>query len=184
MKKLTTLASSLVLSVAAGAAHAAIYDVTVDVSGVVSGGGGGTQTGSGYGTYDDSTQVMTLTTDATVVANGLFGFGKGTMDQTFTSYFDFDSLSGTNQVTSCSNISGTACSLTPTNAQTLDSVSPIDWNAMTFTTVSTYTIATTTQNWTITSFESQSQIPVPAAAWLFGSALLGLTGVARRKNAA
>lgn len=28
-----------------------------------------------------------------------------------------------------------------------------------------------------------SQVPVPAAAWLFGSALLGLSGVARRKKA-
>ena len=28
-----------------------------------------------------------------------------------------------------------------------------------------------------------SSVPVPAAVWLFGSALLGLAGVARRKKA-
>jgi hypothetical protein len=28
-----------------------------------------------------------------------------------------------------------------------------------------------------------STVPVPAAAWLFGSGLLGLVGIARRKNA-
>lgn len=32
------------------------------------------------------------------------------------------------------------------------------------------------------SFVATSEVPVPAAAWLFGSALLGLVGVARRKH--
>jgi hypothetical protein len=30
--------------------------------------------------------------------------------------------------------------------------------------------------------ESVSAVPVPAAAWLFGSGLIGLVGIARRKN--
>jgi hypothetical protein len=29
-----------------------------------------------------------------------------------------------------------------------------------------------------------SVVPIPAAIWLFGSGLLGLIGIARRKNAA
>jgi hypothetical protein len=29
-----------------------------------------------------------------------------------------------------------------------------------------------------------SQVPLPAAVWLFGSGLLGLVGIARRKKAA
>ena len=33
------------------------------------------------------------------------------------------------------------------------------------------------------SVESVSAVPVPAAAWLFGSGLLGLVGVARLKKA-
>ncbi len=38
--------------------------------------------------------------------------------------------------------------------------------------------------WTRADFLAYQVVPVPAAAWLFGSALLGLIGVARRKNTA
>lgn len=41
------------------------------------------------------------------------------------------------------------------------------------------TANTTTINWQIAA-----QVPVPAAAWLFGSGLLGLAGTARRRKAA
>jgi len=41
-------------------------------------------------------------------------------------------------------------------------------------------IATTTS----TSFATATLVPLPAAVWLFGSGLLGLIGVARRKKAA
>ena len=34
------------------------------------------------------------------------------------------------------------------------------------------------------SFSASQEVPVPAAAWLFGSGLLGLVGMARRKKAA
>lgn len=33
------------------------------------------------------------------------------------------------------------------------------------------------------TYGTASTIPVPAAAWLFGSAMLGMVGVARRKAA-
>jgi len=40
--------------------------------------------------------------------------------------------------------------------------------------------------WTLIEFSpryaSPSPVPIPAAAWLFGSALVGLLGIARRKN--
>lgn len=39
-------------------------------------------------------------------------------------------------------------------------------------------------NYEITSVSSVTTVPVPAAAWLFGSGLLGLIGIARRKKAA
>ncbi|MDH5572121.1 MAG: hypothetical protein OEY89_10170, partial [Gammaproteobacteria bacterium] len=32
------------------------------------------------------------------------------------------------------------------------------------------------------AYESISAVPVPAAAWSFGSGLIGLIGLARRKN--
>jgi hypothetical protein len=34
------------------------------------------------------------------------------------------------------------------------------------------------------AFEAVAAVPVPAAAWLFGSALLGLVGVGRRRKLA
>lgn len=42
---------------------------------------------------------------------------------------------------------------------------------------------TTTINWQI-SGDTPAVVPVPAAAWLFGSALVGLAGTARRRKAA
>ena len=33
------------------------------------------------------------------------------------------------------------------------------------------------------TYDAVSNVPVPAAVWLFGSALIGLMGVARRKKA-
>ena len=39
-------------------------------------------------------------------------------------------------------------------------------------------------NWRLEGVMSTSAVPVPAAVWLFGSGLLGLAGVARRRKAA
>ncbi len=184
MKKLSIIVSSAALALAASSTHATLYNVEVDLDAVVSGGGGGSQTGSGSGVYDDVTEVMTLTSEARVVANGMFGIGAGTMEHEYESEFDFSTNTGTNSLISCVNVSGSACSFTPVGEgpEALDSVSDINFDTMQFETVSTFSIATTTQTWTITKFEP---VPVPAAAWMFGSALLGLAGVARRRiNAA
>jgi hypothetical protein len=45
-------------------------------------------------------------------------------------------------------------------------------------------INTTTINWQISGSTPAPEVPVPAAAWLFGSALLGLAGTARRRKTA
>lgn len=42
----------------------------------------------------------------------------------------------------------------------------------------------TARTFTLTSWEPAAAVPVPAAAWLFGSGLLGLAGAARRRRAA
>lgn len=45
-------------------------------------------------------------------------------------------------------------------------------------------LATTGYDWVkIDNFEYVSSVPIPAAVWLFGSGLLGLIGMARRKKA-
>lgn len=43
--------------------------------------------------------------------------------------------------------------------------------------------STTTSNWQVSGSAAAPAVPVPAAAWLFGSGLLGLAGAARRKLA-
>jgi len=43
------------------------------------------------------------------------------------------------------------------------------------------TATTTIDNASQITFGSASVVPVPAAVWLFGSGLLGLLGIARRK---
>lgn len=49
----------------------------------------------------------------------------------------------------------------------------------------TFSGASVTQRtFTLTSWEPAAVVPVPAAAWLFGSGLLGLAGAARRRRAA
>lgn len=41
---------------------------------------------------------------------------------------------------------------------------------------------TTTIGWTIAGIDPPADVPVPAAAWLFGSGLIGLAGAARRRS--
>ena len=53
-------------------------------------------------------------------------------------------------------------------------ISPFFWGSVTA--VSNYTL-------TLVSMEGQ-EVPVPAAAWLFGSALVGLAGMGRKRKAA
>jgi hypothetical protein len=38
------------------------------------------------------------------------------------------------------------------------------------------------QDWKLTITTSGAVVPLPAAVWLFGSGILGLVGVARRRN--
>ncbi|TGD71959.1 VPLPA-CTERM sorting domain-containing protein [Mangrovimicrobium sediminis] len=47
-----------------------------------------------------------------------------------------------------------------------------------------YTVSDLAQGALKTVTFNVSAVPVPAAVWLFGSALLGLTGVTRRRKAA
>lgn len=181
MKKFATLASSVVLSIAASSSYAALYDVELTMTGSISGGGGGSLFGSATGTYDDVTEIMNLTFAQEVTSNGFFGIGQGVADQTGVSVWDFAANTGTNTVNTCVNSSGNSCNQVPVGEpQTLQSLTDINFNTMTFTATSFYLVATTTTNWTITSYTPQV-VPVPAAAWLFGSALLGLTGLKRRK---
>jgi len=50
--------------------------------------------------------------------------------------------------------------------------------------VDSFLIPDESGGFTTEAFVSVAPVPVPAAMWLFGSGLLGLVGIARRKKAA
>lgn len=54
-----------------------------------------------------------------------------------------------------------------------------DWTTGTVPGLSTFQDS----NWNYVQWDEVSAVPLPAAAWLFGSGLLGLIGMARRKKA-
>ena len=180
MKKITTLASAVVLSMVAGSSFAAVLDVDATLSATITGAGTGTQTGTGTGTYDTATQILSLDTTYRVSNSGL---ASGVMDQTGKTIIDFSAMSGSNEVLTCNKVSGflNLCSFVPSGPQALETITGT-WES--FQAISVYSGATTTQNWEVTSLTPPpSTVPVPASAWLFGSALLGLTGAARRRIA-
>lgn len=45
-------------------------------------------------------------------------------------------------------------------------------------------LASTDYSFTISNYQTAAAVPVPAAAWLFGSGVLGLAGAARRRRSA
>ena len=176
MNTVTKLAASASLVLATNLSAAALLDVTATLSAEITGLGSGSQSGTAVGTYDTETQILTLASTYEVVNTGTF---SGSMDQTGETIIDFGSLSGSNEVLTCEKTGGTfnLCSFVPSGPQTLSSVSG-DWES--FVAVSQYSGATTTQTWTVVG----SPVPVPAAAWLFATALIGLSGIARRRTAA
>ena len=181
MKKLATLASAIVLSAAAGSSMAAVIDVTATATGgsTFNGGPAGTFVGGATGTFDDVTGVLTLNYLLTTEASSPIVTTAELEGVVTVNTFD---LTGNNDLDKCTTLSGfNTCSFLGKDPNPYESVSlSVLENGDLF--VTTFdqddaTGATQTIEWTVTP------VPVPAAAWLFGSALLGLTGVARRKRA-
>ncbi len=174
MNKVTTFASAAVLALAAGQASAALINVTAVITGNATGAGTSATTGSGTGVYDDVADVLTLnyTQQQDTTAPG---YAVGVMELTGTVVVDFGAGTAVNTPASCTSISGfDACFAAEIGiANPANSLSG-DWLA--FTTVDSVSGATATINYAVTP------VPVPAAAWLFGSGLLGLAGVARRRK--
>jgi len=179
-------ASAVTLFLVSAASQAAIIPVNISVAGTIAGAAAGTSNGTYTGTYNDATgQILASGSinPLTAYTNAIIGTN-----------IDVTDLTGTSTVTSCSSAPGVFIDLCagnagygvpPTNIGDVSSM-PITVNTVdssgngSFTTVSVSANATVTSVYTVAAV---TEVPVPAAAWLFGSAILGLVGVARRRKA-
>ena len=195
MKTFKSLLAVSVLSVAgtAGAATVGTFDVAQTITSVMYGGSELLIQGSGVGSavLDDSGFLdITITagrteTQLTDTTTASIAHILGSWDgSTFTS-----NLSGsTSTITSCTNNGGkpiNGCSsITLNSPQPFDSLSgSITLAGGTVNTAQTNSGATTSGYFTLTGTTTPPpQVPIPAAAWLFGSGLLGLAGTARRRR--
>jgi hypothetical protein len=164
-----------------------------------------------YGTYATQTSVTGLATvdGRYTINNALQSFNSslgtttwnaGTNTLTFTK-----AASGTNGGASVGTNSGGTCVNGATSALSTvcgnATAATPSWEGLTFSFVfsadkSTFagaltgtdksgsglTANTTTINWQVSGAVPAPTVPVPAAAWLFGSGLLGLAGTARRRR--
>jgi hypothetical protein len=205
MNAIKTLLAVSVLA-AAGAANAAtVATFDVAVNGVISGALNGTLTGRPGGSATlDSSGVYTQN----VIIHSVIGPGLSDVDLNATTIYSGaltgNSLAwttGTNVINLCSIVTPGQ----PLNSVTCNGTqqgttlpSAVQQNPIVFgiTSVGDVTILTghsfdavnnitqdTTFTLTATSVPTPA-VPVPAAAWLFGSGLLGLAGTARRRRAA
>jgi hypothetical protein len=194
--------SVLAAAGAANAASVATFDVTV--SGTISGALSGTLNGTGTATLDDGGAYTQNAVIHSVIGPGLSDVN---LDSTtiYSGTLTGNSLAwttGTNLINSCTIVTPGQPLNTVTCAGAQPGVtkpSTVDQNPIVFgiTSVGDVTTITgtsfdsvnnitqaTTFTLTATSVPGAPAVPVPAAAWLFGSGLLGLAGTARRRRAA
>lgn len=179
MKKLATFASAAVLAAVAGQASATVYDISgsFDVNAI------------GYdipftlnsGSYDSDTGVgnWNATADLAVFSAGTINF-----DHTFT----LDAATGNGTLAAPTNCVGSDASAQAAcgpmggsfQGNFTSTPAPIGEGTLTITLATQFGAMTFKPELTAQG----STIPVPAAAWLFGSAVLGLAGIGRRRKAA
>lgn len=193
MRGIKTLLAVAVIA-GAGAAHAAtIASFTVTESGNSTYGAIPISSQSLTGIADlDSSGVLTITLSGLIDASGV---GYGTANISTVNQFTgsiaagvFTPASAQSKTTSCTNNgSGTICGLV-----TLNTLVPLTSFGGTISLSGggtlTGTISSTGSNGVVSKLTSTdvltpvSSVPVPATAWLFGSGLLGLAGVTRRRS--
>lgn len=186
MKKLTTFAAAAVLAVAAGQASAATINVTGSMTDWDTTPATTTYPTTGApaftGTYDDVSGAFNFSfTDfeAHVDVFGLYIADIATTGQTLAAGSGAGASLVTKTGSSICTGSSVICDDQPTADIFLDGANT--WNGTTGTMSTTQATAGGVSLATYT-FTEVAEVPLPAAAWLFGSGLIGLVGVARRKR--
>ena len=134
-----------------------------------------------------SGQTVSNTADFDTDISASYGFGKGAASGTFSHDYSFASNPASSVITYAIELLNENILI---NSITLDSVA-LNWDSLN---KRWFGISASAASHTIHldgSFSKKSQqyqlnvssVPVPAAIWLFGSALAGLVGVSRRKAA-
>ncbi|WP_101758710.1 VPLPA-CTERM sorting domain-containing protein [Oceanicoccus sp. KOV_DT_Chl] len=193
MKKLNTVLAATALALVAAQSQAALFDVSVAISGTTSGaaigGATGSTTGSGSGTLDTGTGVISFSSvsNATTPVTNAFVYGVATVDTI--------GLSSSTTATDCVENGGLlpTCPNVPLNVSgPIGNLSEVYGGSATGTGDIFTLVAVGDQGSGITSnnsytftigAEQVSEVPVPAAAWLFGSAIVGLAGIGRKRKA-
>lgn len=178
--KLKTVLASSALFLSATAAQAAIVPFTVDINGTTSGGDSGTTVGSGIASLDTATLQLTWTATSVITS----GYTNGTVTSQTT--YNLATQIGTTTVTNCVNNGGTLIDLCTQiaigvpEATNLITASAPGVNPIIL--IDSSTVASPVGDIFANTTYTFTAVPVPAAAWMFGSALVGLAGVGRKRK--
>lgn len=198
MKKLNIALAASALGLVAAQSNAALLPISVVSTNVTSGQVTGTTISTATGTLNDVTGELTWT--ATTLAETSVGGGAilatsayittDTVLQ-FTSAPDMNGQLGAFQVATTiactetgAGLAFTTCAAQPPGAvaQTFGIVVQGTPTGFVYSTTGTSGAGAVTLAATTTITLEASEIPVPAAAWLFGSALIGLAGIGRKRK--
>lgn len=211
MKAIKTLLAASALATVAGAANATVWDVQLSATDYFVAAGGNLVFTYNNGTYDDVAKVasftgaqaylvpynMLLNFDQTINMNPATGKGKMNALTNCTDNAGGNGCSGFSpalQGPTYNTLGGFGA--TNTQFQTPVAFTPVDGGVYTWTLqfyavqpIPGATDGSTTTVYVpvplqVTLHSQTPAVPVPAAAWLFGSGLLGLAGTARRRRAA
>lgn len=179
---MNTLKKLLAVSVVAVAAqaNAAVYDISGTFPATATVGGASISVPFTVltGTYDSDTGAGSWSISSDVSA---MGFGIMTFDQTFS----LDAVTGLGTLNAGTNCDGNAfacAGLAPNFVGPLNAGGSIVAGVQAWT-LQTPSLGTSVFTPLLTDVTPTPEVPVPAAAWLFGSGLLGLAGAARRRGA-
>lgn len=199
MKKIQSIVAASALVLIASQASAAVYNVSVSSSGSLANAViGGAVNGSGAGLLDTGTGILdfSIAQTTTIGIGSTSGYAAGTVS-TDNAWDVFTVANSEATVTSCVDSQNTLVCAGFTVGNTANSsvisstyAAPIgtgdDFDMSTFSESVNATVGLigTSITYTFAVGSEVSEVPVPAAAWLFGSAIVGLAGIGRKRKVA